>query len=107
MQPLIEVKQLTKSYGKKEVLHGIHFIISQGEILCLLGPNGAAKSTTINILCGALSFDQGEIYYQGQTIKNQLKFFKHQLGVVPQDLALSPRETSSSLLPYMDCVRTS
>ncbi len=88
MKPLIEVTQLTKTYDKKEVLHGITFEIKQGEILCLLGPNGAAKSTTINMLCGSLSFDQGEILYKGQSIKQQKKAFKAELGMVPQDLAI-------------------
>ncbi|MGJ0723141.1 ATP-binding cassette domain-containing protein [Enterococcus avium] len=40
------------------MIHDISFSIRKGEILCFLGPNGAAKSTTINILCGALSYDQ-------------------------------------------------
>ena len=58
MTNLIEVKYLEKSYQKKQVIHDISFSIRKGEILCFLGPNGAAKSTTINILCGALSYDQ-------------------------------------------------
>ena len=57
MTNLIEVKHLEKSYQKKQVIHDISFSIRKGEILCFLGPNGAAKSTTINILCGALSYD--------------------------------------------------
>ncbi|MGM0212898.1 ABC transporter ATP-binding protein [Enterococcus sp. AZ109] len=88
MKPLIKVTQLTKAYDKKEVLHGITFEIKQGEILCLLGPNGAAKSTTINMLCGSLSFDQGEILYKGQSIKQLKKAFKAELGMVPQDIAI-------------------
>ncbi|MGG5314951.1 ABC transporter ATP-binding protein [Enterococcus sp. AZ072] len=88
MQPLIEVKQLVKSYEKKKVLHGISFTIYEGEILCFLGPNGAAKSTTINILCGALSLDSGEIRYEGQVVAKKLSTFKKQLGIVPQDLAI-------------------
>ena len=71
MSPLIEVRNLEKTYGKKKVLHGINFTIYEGEILCFLGPNGAAKSTTINILCGALSFNRGEVYYEGQSIKKK------------------------------------
>lgn len=88
MKPLVEVKQLVKSYNKKEVLHGISFTIYEGEILCFLGPNGAAKSTTINILCGALGFDSGEVDYQGISIKKETQAFKKHLGIVPQDIAL-------------------
>ncbi|OJG63662.1 hypothetical protein RV07_GL000969 [Enterococcus malodoratus] len=88
MKSLIEVKNLEKSYKNKQVIHGISFSIYQGEILCLLGPNGASKSTTINILCGALGFDRGEVTCKGDPIDQNLQAFKQQLGVVPQDLAL-------------------
>lgn len=88
MQPLIEVNQLVKSYEKKTVLHGISFTIYEGEILCFLGPNGAAKSTTINILCGALGYESGDIRYEGQAVAKNLQAFKKQLGIVPQDLAI-------------------
>ena len=70
MKTFIEVKNLEKSYKSKKVIHGISFSIYEGEILCLLGPNGASKSTTINILCGALGFDRGEVTCRGlQLIK--------------------------------------
>lgn len=88
MKTLIEVKQLVKSYQSKQVIHGLSFEIKQGEILCLLGPNGAAKSTTIHIICGALGYDSGEILYQGKSIEKNIKAFKEKLGMVPQDLAL-------------------
>lgn len=96
MKELLNVKQLTKSYGKKQVIHGIDFSIQQGEILCFLGPNGAAKSTTINILCGALSYDTGEILYKGLPIEKELQQFKEKLGIVPQDLALYEELTAEA-----------
>ncbi|MBO0454643.1 ABC transporter ATP-binding protein [Candidatus Enterococcus murrayae] len=88
MGSLIEVRNLEKSYKNKKVIHGISFSIYEGEILCLLGPNGASKSTTINILCGALGFDNGEVICKGIPIDQNIQTFKQQLGVVPQDLAL-------------------
>lgn len=88
MTNLIEVRHLEKSYLKKKVIHNISFSIKKGEILCLLGPNGAAKSTTINILCGALSYDQGEILYHEEKIEKNLSNYKEKLGIVPQELAL-------------------
>lgn len=88
MTNLIEVRHLEKSYLKKQVIHNISFSIKKGEILCLLGPNGAAKSTTINILCGALSYDQGEILYHEEKIEKNLSNYKEKLGIVPQELAL-------------------
>ncbi|ALR99848.1 antibiotic ABC transporter ATP-binding protein [Enterococcus silesiacus] len=88
METLLCVKGLEKSYGDKKVVQGISFEIDKQEILCFLGPNGAAKSTTINIICGTLNLDKGEILYKGESIYKDLKNFKKQLGVVPQDLAL-------------------
>jgi ABC-2 type transport system ATP-binding protein len=88
MTTLIEVKHLSKSYQKKQVIHDISFSINEGEILCLLGPNGAAKSTTINILCGLLNYDQGEIFYRNEKIEHNLLYYKKHLGIVPQELAL-------------------
>lgn len=85
---IIEVSSLSKSYENIEVVHQISFDIYEGEILCFLGPNGAAKSTTINILCGALSYNQGIIFYKGEQVKHNNRKFKSHLGIVPQDIAI-------------------
>ena len=55
----IEVKSLTKSYGKTEVLHGISFTIQQGEIFALLGVNGAGKTTALECMEGLRRYEQG------------------------------------------------
>ena len=88
MGTIIEVSGLKKSYQGKEVVHGIDFVVNEGEILCLLGPNGAGKTTTINIITGALRCDRGRIAYRGSSIYDDLRGFKRRLGIVPQDLAL-------------------
>ena len=88
MQNLMEVTALKKSYGEREVIHGIDFTVGKGEILCFLGPNGAGKSTTINIVTGALRCDSGTIRYGGESIYEDLYGYKAHLGIVPQDLAL-------------------
>lgn len=88
MTPIIEVKQLEKSFKQHKALHGISFHIYPGEILCFLGPNGAGKSTTINILSTALGYDQGDIRFYGEKVTQKSVQFKQQLGIVPQDLAI-------------------
>lgn len=88
MQASITVTGLKKSFGGKEVIHGIDFAVNKGEILCFLGPNGAGKSTTINILTGALQSDAGGIQHDEADIYENLTAYKRNLGVVPQDLAL-------------------
>ena len=66
MQPVIEVKNLKKSYGKTEALKGISFDIKEGEIFGLLGPNGAGKTTAIDILAGLLTKNSGEVKILGK-----------------------------------------
>ncbi len=61
----IEVSNLTKSYGKTEVLHGISFFIQQGEIFALLGVNGAGKTTALECMEGLCRYEQGEIKIKG------------------------------------------
>lgn len=65
---LLQTKQLAISYGGIKAVKGIDLEIKQGELVCLIGANGAGKSTTLNALCGALPVTSGEILYQGQPI---------------------------------------
>ncbi|AWB46799.1 export ABC transporter ATP-binding protein [Paenibacillus sp. CAA11] len=88
MEKILTVRGLTKSFKEHKVLKGISFEVGRGEILCFLGPNGAGKSTTIHILTAALQSDEGEVLYKGQDIGKQLRSYKKQLGVVPQEIAL-------------------
>ena len=88
MENLLTVKNLSKSFGDKNVLSGISFDVRRGEILCILGPNGAGKSTTINILTAVLGKDGGEISFKGKKIGKHLRSYKQCLGIVPQDISL-------------------
>ena len=62
----IEVRGLRKSYGSREVLHGIDFSVEVGEVFALLGPNGAGKTTTVEILEGYRERDGGEAVVLGE-----------------------------------------
>ena len=88
MQEILKVNNLNKSYGKRNVVNEMSFNVNEGEILCFLGPNGAGKSTTINMISGIVGYDEGEILYKNKNISNNSNFFKKELGVVPQDLAI-------------------
>ena len=57
----LEVKNLTKSFGEKEVLHGISFNVEGGKALGLLGRNGAGKTTTIRIIMDVFHANSGEV----------------------------------------------
>jgi linearmycin/streptolysin S transport system ATP-binding protein len=81
---MIEVTNLTKSYGKVEAVRGVSFSVHPGEIFGLLGPNGAGKSTTINVLCGLVAASSGEARVGGFDITREPLQAKRILGVVPQ-----------------------
>jgi len=81
---MIEVKKLTKIYGKVEALKGISFTVNPGEIYGLLGPNGAGKSTTINIISGLVVPSGGSASIGAFDISSSPTDAKKILGVVPQ-----------------------
>lgn len=81
---MIEVKNLTKDYGKVTAVKGISFSVRSGEVYGLLGPNGAGKSTTINILSGLLLPTSGTATVGGFDIVQRPLEAKRTLGVVPQ-----------------------
>lgn len=81
---MIEVKDLTFSYGKdKQVLHGLNFTVEDGEIFGFLGPNGSGKSTTQKILTGILKGHKGMVSLFGQDISaaHNQEFFQ-KIGVL-------------------------
>ena len=89
-EPIIEVRDLYKSYGHTQALEGLSFEVLRGEFFGLLGPNGAGKTTTIAILCGLLEPTSGKILIDGQDFSSHSKALKTKLGVVPQDFAFYP-----------------
>lgn len=81
---MIEVKNLTKSYGDKLAVDNISFRANNGEILGFLGPNGAGKSTTMNILTGYLASTSGEVYINGKEILENPIEAKKEIGYLPE-----------------------
>lgn len=84
---LLTVNNLQKSFEGKKVVDNLSFYVKKGEVLGFLGPNGAGKSTSINIVSTVIDKDNGEILFENDNIFNNIKKFKRNLGVVPQDLA--------------------
>jgi ABC-2 type transport system ATP-binding protein len=84
----IEVGGLRKSYGGREVLHGISFAVSPGEVFALLGPNGAGKTTTVEILEGYRRRDGGEVRVLGEDPGRAGSAFRARIGIVLQSSAV-------------------
>ncbi len=70
MDNIISVKNLTKKFGKSEVLSKLNFEIKKGEVYGLIGNNGAGKTTLLRILCGLLKKTDGEIFYSDGKISD-------------------------------------
>ncbi len=87
---LVEVNNLSKTYGDTRAVDGISFEIQRGEIFGLLGPNGAGKSTTINMLCAYTEPTGGQIRIDTINVVAEPERVKPFIGVVPQDIALYP-----------------
>lgn len=85
MNPVIEVKKLSKKYGALTAVDGISFSIPRGVCYGLLGPNGAGKTTTIEMIEGITDSTSGEILYQGEKIGAK---FKQEAGIQFQSTSL-------------------
>ncbi|ARM74945.1 ABC transporter ATP-binding protein [Acidianus manzaensis] len=81
----IKVKDLWKSYGKKDILKGISFEVNEGEIFSLLGPNGAGKTTTVKVLSCMISPSKGEVEVLGYKIPKECSNVRKIVGIVPQE----------------------
>lgn len=93
----LEVKGIRKSFGDKEVLHGIDFQVEGGRALGLLGRNGAGKTTTIRILMDVFHADSGEILFDGAKFVPS----KHQIGYLPEERGLYPKRTIIDQMVYL------
>ncbi len=85
---VIEVSNLTKSYGKNEVLKGIDLKVERGTMLALLGPNGAGKTTTVRILSTLLKFDGGTVLVEGHDVTAEADQVRRVIGLTGQSAAV-------------------
>lgn len=88
MRPIIEIKNLKKSFGDVHAVQNISFEVREGELFAFLGLNGAGKSTTISILCGQLKKDDGEVFIDGIDVARNPDRIKREIGVVFQSSVL-------------------
>ncbi|GFM37196.1 ABC transporter ATP-binding protein [Desulfovibrio psychrotolerans] len=65
---MLEIRNLYVNYGNVEALHGINITVNKGEIVTILGANGAGKSTTLNSICGLVRAVKGEILFKGEPL---------------------------------------
>lgn len=87
---MIEVKNLVKRYGGRNVLDHLSFRVEKGQILGFLGPNGAGKSTTMNIITGYISATSGTVMVNGYDVLEEPEKVKESIGYLPEQPPLYP-----------------
>lgn len=93
---VLEVKEITKSFGEKQVLSGVSFKAQGGKALGLLGRNGAGKTTTIRIIMQVFGANSGDVLLDG----NPLDISKVSIGYMPEERGLYPKKSIMEQLIY-------
>ncbi|GAH70823.1 unnamed protein product, partial [marine sediment metagenome] len=91
MEPLLEVKNITKRFGGLTAVDNVDMQIFPGEVVGILGDNGAGKSTLIKVISGVYHAEEGQIFFEGCKIKisNPIEALKIGIETIYQDLALA------------------
>lgn len=98
---IIEISNLSMSYGEKEVLKNINLDVNKGNIIGYIGPNGAGKSTTIKILLGLIDGYDGEVKIFGRNIKDKGFEYKDKIGYVPEVVKVYESLTAREYLTFI------
>ncbi len=101
---MIEIKNLCKRYGDIEAVNGVDLSVESGEIFCLLGSNGAGKTTIIKILIGLLEPTSGTALINGKNIREDVKS-KTLFGYLPEQPHLYERLTGREFLDIMGTLK--
>ena len=98
---MIEVKNVTKKYGKFLAVDNISFTVKDGEVVGFLGPNGAGKSTTMNMITGFIEPNAGTIAVNGYDVLKKPAQVKQQIGYMPEGVPLYTDLTVKEFVTYM------
>lgn len=100
--PLLEAKQLSKRYGDVDALAGLNLAIAPGEVFCLLGANGAGKTTALNLFLGFLAPTLGQALVAGRIVHEDPAAARKLLGYLPEVVQLYPTLTGLETLTYFN-----
>ena len=98
---MLKIENLTKTYGNKKAVDCVSLHIQAGEIYGFIGHNGAGKTTTLKACCGILQFDEGEIFIDGHSIRQEPISCKSVLAYIPDDPQLYPYMTGVQYLNFV------
>ena len=98
---MLRIEHLTKTYGEKKAVDNLSLHIEKGEIYGFIGHNGAGKTTTIKACCGILQFEDGEIYVDGISVKDNPLACKGKLAYLPDNPDLYEFMTGIQFLNFI------
>lgn len=84
-QPIVELKGLSKTIGKKKIIDNLNLQLFPGQITGFLGPNGAGKTTTIRMMSGLMKPSSGEVIVEGQTLTEHFEETMSKVGVIVEN----------------------
>lgn len=98
---MLKIENLTKRYGEKCAVDHLSLHIRAGELCAFIGHNGAGKTTTLKASCGILTFDEGEIFVDGKSIKKDPLACKKELAYIPDNPDLYEYLTGIAYLNFI------
>ncbi len=98
---MIEVENLTKTYGERTAVDHVSFTVNKGEILGFLGPNGAGKTTTMRILTGFMPATSGTARVAGFDVAKESMDVRRHIGYLPETPPVYPDMTIESYLDFV------
>lgn len=98
---MLRIENLTKTYGTKKAANNVSLHIAPGEIYGFIGHNGAGKTTTIKSAIGILDFDEGEVYIDGNSIKEKPLECKKQIAYIPDNPDLYDYMTGQQYIDFI------
>jgi ABC-2 type transport system ATP-binding protein len=102
---MIDVTDVSKSYGSIQALHAVSFHVDAGEIIGLLGPNGAGKTTMMRVLTGYLQPDSGQVTVDGLDVLRDTLEVQKQIGYLPENAPLYPELSVQAYLKMIADLR--
>ena len=96
---ILEIKNLSKSYGNLSVLKNLNLSINRGEFIGIVGPNGIGKTTLVGCICGIVKYHSGTIAFHNHQANLTKRHFDHRIGICFQD------STFDRFFPINDSIR--
>jgi ABC-2 type transport system ATP-binding protein len=98
---MLEIRELSKNYNHTPVINQVSFSVHKGEILALLGPEKAGKTTILKMLAGILEPTSGQIYYHRKNIFEAIEEYKGKIGFVPEQSDIFPHLSAYEYLQFI------